>query len=83
MPDYGHPRFGTFITLTDPAQQPVEVAVLAEELGFDLVTLEDHPDQPAFLDTWALLAWVATRTKRRACLRERAKSSPEAARRPR
>jgi alkanesulfonate monooxygenase SsuD/methylene tetrahydromethanopterin reductase-like flavin-dependent oxidoreductase (luciferase family) len=40
MPDYGHPlQFGTFITpTTGPAQQPVELAVLAEELGFDLVT---------------------------------------------
>src|SRR3979411_2617806 len=66
MPDYGHPLlFGTFITpINGPAQQPVELAVLAEDLGFDLVTFQDHPYQPAFLDTWTLLAWVAARTKR-------------------
>jgi alkanesulfonate monooxygenase SsuD/methylene tetrahydromethanopterin reductase-like flavin-dependent oxidoreductase (luciferase family)/FAD/FMN-containing dehydrogenase len=66
MPDYGHPLlFGTFITpINGPAQQPVELAVLAEDLGFDLVTFQDHPYQPAFLDTWTLLAWVAARTER-------------------
>src|SRR5947209_20508699 len=64
MPDYGHPLlFGTFITpINGPAQQPVELAVLAEDLGFDLVTFQDHPYQPAFLDTWTLLSWVAART---------------------
>src|ERR1700682_182469 len=66
MPDYGHSLlFGTFITpINRPAQQPVELAVLSEDLGFDLVTFQDHPYQPAFLDTWTLLAWVAARTKR-------------------
>jgi alkanesulfonate monooxygenase SsuD/methylene tetrahydromethanopterin reductase-like flavin-dependent oxidoreductase (luciferase family) len=66
MPDYGHPLlFGTFITpINGPAKQPVELAVLAEDLGFDLVTFQDHPYQPAFLDTWTLLAWVAARTER-------------------
>src|SRR3981081_3150716 len=66
MPDYGHSLlFGTFITpINRPAQQPVELAVLGEDLGFDLVTFQDHPYQPAFLDTWTLLAWVAARTKR-------------------
>jgi alkanesulfonate monooxygenase SsuD/methylene tetrahydromethanopterin reductase-like flavin-dependent oxidoreductase (luciferase family) len=66
MPDYGHPLlFGSFITPTNgPARQPVELAVLAEDLGFDLVTFQDHPYQPAFHDTWTLLAWVAARTER-------------------
>src|SRR2546430_9747254 len=66
MPDYGHPLFfGTFITpINGPAKQPVELAVLAEDLGFDLVTFQDHPYQSAFLDTWTLLAWVAARTER-------------------
>jgi alkanesulfonate monooxygenase SsuD/methylene tetrahydromethanopterin reductase-like flavin-dependent oxidoreductase (luciferase family) len=66
VPDYGHSLlFVTFVTpISCPAQQPVELAVLAEELGFDLVTFQDHPYQPAFLDTWTLLAWVAARTKR-------------------
>lgn len=66
MPDYGHPiRFGTFITpVNAPPTRPVELAVLSERLGFDLVTFQDHPYQPAFLDTWTLLSWVAARTQR-------------------
>ena len=66
MPDYGHPiRFGTFVTpVNAPAERPVELAVLSEQLGFDLVTFQDHPYQPSFLDTWTLLAWVAARTER-------------------
>jgi alkanesulfonate monooxygenase SsuD/methylene tetrahydromethanopterin reductase-like flavin-dependent oxidoreductase (luciferase family) len=66
MPDYGHPiRFGSFITpVNSPASAPVRLAVLSEQLGFDLVTFQDHPYQPAFLDTWTLLSWVAAQTER-------------------
>ena len=66
MPDYGLPlRFGTFITpAADPPEHAVDLAVLSEELGFDLVTFQDHPYQPAFLDTWTLLTWAAARTSR-------------------
>lgn len=62
--DYGHPlQFGTFVTpRNDDPQAPVELAVLSEELGYDLVTFQDHPYQPAFLDTWTLMSWVAGRT---------------------
>ena len=66
MPDYGHPlRFGSFITpVNAPAAQPVRLAVLSEELGFDLVTFQDHPYQASFLDTWTLLSWVGAQTER-------------------
>lgn len=66
MPDYLHPlRFGSFITpVASPAAQPVDRALLNEELGLDLVTFQDHPYQPVFQDTWTLLAWVAARTSR-------------------
>src|SRR6187402_3385328 len=64
MPDYGHDlRFGTFITPgNNPAQAPVALAQLSEQLGFDLVTFQDHPYQSGFLDTWTLLTWVASQT---------------------
>jgi alkanesulfonate monooxygenase SsuD/methylene tetrahydromethanopterin reductase-like flavin-dependent oxidoreductase (luciferase family)/FAD/FMN-containing dehydrogenase len=64
--DYGHPlRFGTSITPTNELPQaPVERARLSEELGFDLVTFQDHPYQPRFLDTWTLLSWVAAQTEK-------------------
>lgn len=66
MPDYGHPlRFGSFLTPTAATPlRPVQLTVLSEELGFDLATFQDHPYQPAFLDTWTLMSFAAARTER-------------------
>jgi alkanesulfonate monooxygenase SsuD/methylene tetrahydromethanopterin reductase-like flavin-dependent oxidoreductase (luciferase family) len=66
MTDYGHDiEFGTFITpVNRPPRQAVERAQLAERLGFDLATFQDHPYQPAFHDTWTLISWVAASTSR-------------------
>lgn len=62
--DYGHEiEFGAFITPTNqPPARPVQLAQLAEQLGFDLATFQDHPYQPAFHDTWTLMTWVAAQT---------------------
>src|ERR1700712_5206264 len=56
--------FGSFITpsASDP-DVTVALAQLSERLGFDLVTFQDHPYQPGFLDTWTLMSWVAARTE--------------------
>jgi alkanesulfonate monooxygenase SsuD/methylene tetrahydromethanopterin reductase-like flavin-dependent oxidoreductase (luciferase family)/FAD/FMN-containing dehydrogenase len=64
MPDYGLPlQFGTFITPSNQKPDaPVALAKLSEQLGFDLVTFQDHPYQPSFLDTWTLMTWVAAQT---------------------
>ncbi|MCD2499526.1 LLM class flavin-dependent oxidoreductase [Microbacterium nymphoidis] len=64
--DYGHDlRFGSFITPTaTPAQNPVVLAQVSEAAGLDLVTYQDHPYQPAFLDTWTLMSYVAAVTER-------------------
>ncbi len=62
---YGHPlQFGSFLTPanSDPART-VDLAVASEEAGLDLVTFQDHPYQPGFLDTWTLLSFVAARTR--------------------
>jgi alkanesulfonate monooxygenase SsuD/methylene tetrahydromethanopterin reductase-like flavin-dependent oxidoreductase (luciferase family) len=58
-------RFGAFVTpsAADP-DRVVGLAVLAERAGLDLVTFQDHPYQPSFLDTWTLLSFVAARTER-------------------
>lgn len=66
MTDYGHDLlFGAFVTPTaQPATHAVEVAVAADRAGLDLVTFQDHPYQPKFLDTWTLLSYVAARTER-------------------
>ncbi|MET7867593.1 LLM class flavin-dependent oxidoreductase [Micromonospora taraxaci] len=66
MSDYGHDLvFGSFVTpgVGDP-DRTVGLAVLTEQVGLDLVTFQDHPYQPAFLDTWTLLSFVAARTNR-------------------
>lgn len=66
MTDYGHDLiFGTFITPL--SRQPAEVIALAqltERSGLDLVTFQDHPYHPAFLDTWTLMSYVAALTQR-------------------
>ncbi|MCS5720976.1 LLM class flavin-dependent oxidoreductase [Herbiconiux sp. CPCC 203407] len=66
MPHYGHRlQVGTFITpVNAPPESAVHLAELAESLGFDLVTFQDHPYQPGFHDTWTLLTWIAARTER-------------------
>ncbi|MET8203394.1 LLM class flavin-dependent oxidoreductase [Micromonospora taraxaci] len=66
MSDYGHDLvFGSFVTpgAGDP-DRTVGLAVLTEQVGLDLVTFQDHPYQPAFLDTWTLLSFAAARTNR-------------------
>ena len=62
--DYGQPvRFGVFITPL-ATEQPLELAKIADELGFDLLGVQDHPYQRRFYDTWTLLTAIAMRTER-------------------
>jgi alkanesulfonate monooxygenase SsuD/methylene tetrahydromethanopterin reductase-like flavin-dependent oxidoreductase (luciferase family) len=50
-------QFGVFVPpLAEQADAVVELAELAEVTGLDLVTFQDHPYQPRFLDTWTLLS---------------------------
>jgi alkanesulfonate monooxygenase SsuD/methylene tetrahydromethanopterin reductase-like flavin-dependent oxidoreductase (luciferase family) len=64
--DYGHNLlFGTFVMPdAQRPQHPVDLAEVADRVGLDLVTFQDHPYQPGFLDTWTLLSYVAGRTSR-------------------
>ena len=58
------PTFGvTIIPSASPRSDPVGEAVLAEELGFDLVSVWDHPhgENPSF-EVWTLMTWMAART---------------------
>jgi luciferase-like monooxygenase/hemerythrin HHE cation binding domain-containing protein len=66
MPDYGHPlEFGIFLTPSNERPEAVvALAELAEQVGLDLVSFQDHPYQSRFLDTWTLLSYVAARTSR-------------------
>ncbi|HLR94155.1 MAG TPA: LLM class flavin-dependent oxidoreductase [Jiangellaceae bacterium] len=64
MTDYGHDlTFGTFLTpVAAGASEVVELARLTDQVGLDLVTVQDHPYQPSFLDTWTLLSVIAAQT---------------------
>ena len=60
------PRFGvSIIPSASGRSDPVEQARRAEELGFDLVSIWDHPHggNPSF-ETWTLMTWIAARTTR-------------------
>ena len=60
------PRFGvSIIPSATGRSDPVVQARRAEELGFDLVSIWDHPHgaNPSF-ETWTLMTWIAARTTR-------------------
>ena len=66
MTSYGHDlQFGVFVSpVAEPAGHAVELAAIAEEAGLDLITFQDHPYNPQFLDTWTLIAYAASKTSR-------------------
>ena len=65
MPDHGHDvLFGIFPTpAADQRDQLVAMARRADELGLDLIGVQDHPYQPRFLETWTLLSTLAAETE--------------------
>lgn len=66
MTDYGQELlFGAFITPdVSEAERVVRLSVLCDQIGLDLVSYQDHPYQPRFLDMWTLLSYVGARTSR-------------------
>jgi alkanesulfonate monooxygenase SsuD/methylene tetrahydromethanopterin reductase-like flavin-dependent oxidoreductase (luciferase family) len=66
MPDYGHDLlFGVFVPpLAQQANEVLALARRADEAGLDLVSAQDHPYNPQFLDTWTLLTSIAAATSR-------------------
>lgn len=64
--DYDHPlRFGIFPSpRADFWHECLHMSKVADEAGFDLVGIQDHPYQRRFLDTWALMAFVLAKTDR-------------------
>ncbi|MFY1671617.1 LLM class flavin-dependent oxidoreductase [Plantactinospora sp. WMMB334] len=66
MTDYGHDLlFGSFVSpVAEPAQHAVDLAVISEQAGLDLVTFQDHPYQSSFHDTSTLLTYVASKTRK-------------------
>ena len=66
MTDYGHDlQFGVFVApAAQSADHVVALLALAEEVGYDLVTFNDHPYSPGALDALTLMSFVAARTGR-------------------
>src|SRR5256885_443197 len=57
--DYRQPvRFGVFVT-PEATERPLQMAALADELGYEVVGVQDHPYQRRFFDTWTLLTAIA------------------------
>src|SRR5882762_5517121 len=62
--DYRQPvRFGVFVT-PEATERPLQMAALADELGYEVVGVQDHQYQRRFFDTWTLLTAIAMRTQR-------------------
>src|SRR5437868_1743533 len=52
-------------TSAAPDADPVRDARRAEELGYDFLTVSDHPSGThATYETWTVLTWVAAHTER-------------------
>jgi hypothetical protein len=64
--DYGHDlAFGTFLTpAVDNPDRVIALAQLTEQVGLDLVTVQDHPYQPRLMDAWTLLSVISAQTRR-------------------
>ena len=66
MPDYGHDlQFGFFL---DPAtgnpERTVEIAHILEDLGYDLIGIQDHPYEQKHFDAMALIGYLLGHTDR-------------------
>src|SRR3989475_12888348 len=64
--DFGRPiQFGDFVVRDSMRHlRPLQLAIRAEELGIDVIGIQDHPYQRRFYDTWTLLTAIAMRTNR-------------------
>lgn len=62
---YNPPLFG--ISITPSARNPQHAFTLAkaaDSTGLDFITIQDHPYNPTFLDTWTLFAAFGASTQR-------------------
>src|SRR5919112_1607069 len=66
MSDYGRRlEFGASVEpLADPPDWARRVSRTADQVGLDLIGIQDHPYQRRFLDTWTLIATLVPLTER-------------------
>ncbi|MFI6323191.1 LLM class flavin-dependent oxidoreductase [Nonomuraea sp. NPDC050556] len=64
MTDYGRPvEFGYFL-VPNAGDPLLKLASVADDLGLDLLGVQDHPYQRRYVDTWTLLGMIAATTQR-------------------
>ncbi|WP_327143592.1 LLM class flavin-dependent oxidoreductase [Nocardia sp. NBC_01327] len=66
MADYGHElRFGIFVPPEAARGRSLLRLIQRADAtaGLEVLAVQDHPYQPAFLDTWTLLSYVAAMTR--------------------
>jgi alkanesulfonate monooxygenase SsuD/methylene tetrahydromethanopterin reductase-like flavin-dependent oxidoreductase (luciferase family) len=66
MPDYGHDlHFGFFLDpSTGHPERTVEIARILDDLGYNLIGIQDHPYQQRHYDALALIAYLLGQTER-------------------
>ena len=66
MSDYGRRlEFGASVEpLADPPDWARRVSRTADQVGLDLIGIQDHPYQRRFLDTWTLISTLVPMTER-------------------
>jgi alkanesulfonate monooxygenase SsuD/methylene tetrahydromethanopterin reductase-like flavin-dependent oxidoreductase (luciferase family) len=58
------PLFGINITPSaNGADNAFEIVKISDNLGIDLITVQDHPYNGSFFDTWTLITALAMSTK--------------------
>lgn len=65
MADYGHDlEFGFFLDpSTGNPDRTLEIARILDELGYDLIGIQDHPYQQKHFDTMALMSYILGQTE--------------------
>ncbi len=66
MADYGHNlQFGFFLDpSTSNPDRTIEIARILDDLGYDLIGIQDHPYQQKHFDALALIAYILGQTRR-------------------
>jgi alkanesulfonate monooxygenase SsuD/methylene tetrahydromethanopterin reductase-like flavin-dependent oxidoreductase (luciferase family) len=66
LADYGHDlQFGFFLDpSTGHPERTLEIARILDELGYDLIGIQDHPYQQKHFDAFALMAVILGQTQR-------------------
>jgi alkanesulfonate monooxygenase SsuD/methylene tetrahydromethanopterin reductase-like flavin-dependent oxidoreductase (luciferase family) len=66
MADYGHDlQFGFFLDpSTGDPKRTLEIAHILDELGFDLIGIQDHPYQQKHYDAMALITYALAQTEK-------------------